>query len=828
MLRNYFTIAWRIITRNRLYTLISTASLALGICGCIVIWLVATYELSFDKFHPDAARIYRVGGGGKESPDKDHEVLPPIPEMIRRTVAGLESVTTYFPLFQSPTTGVPNGDKPPTQIDATIPGQNRPSTMIADSNYFNIFPYQWLAGSPAASLSQPFRVVLTESRARLYFGAGSPGSYIGKELIYQDSLHVYVSGIVRDWQANTDLPYTDFISFPTLAASFLKDVRHMDDWEAHSGMGKWYWPICFVKLAKGTQPEKVEAALQIIGKRMFVPEDFKPKPGQPRPSFKMQLQPLADIHFNNEYAHDGIRKAHLPTLYALMGIAGFILLLGAINFINLSTAQSIQRAKEIGVRKVMGGGRTSLQLQFLTETGIITMLAVIGAALLVNPAMTILSDYIPTGVHFHPFSPVTLLFLFTVMVMTTLLAGFYPAKVLASYAPVLSLKGAGTSKGTEKWWLRKALIVFQFTLSLVFIIMSLLMGNQIRYMLKTDYGFKSDAVVTVQAGSMWDTSGRMDMLAQRYRQLPGIVAVVKEGNPPVGWGAFTTTVEYRGKKDVSLNVIFDSGDENFIPFYGMQLVAGRNIRHSENLRELVINETAAKSFGFARPQDAIGETLFYGEKPYPVAGVVADFHESSFKDPIRPAVIGNSPRMEWDLGVKLASEGKNVAQVKATIDAMEKTFKELYPGDHFRYEFSDDLLAYLYETEQKTASLINAVMTLAITISCMGLFGLALFTARRKAAEISIRKVLGATTTDITALLNKGFIGLVVLALLIAAPISWWLTNRWLQEFAYRPPFAWWVFPVAGAGAILIALITVSVQSIRAAMANPIKNLRSE
>jgi len=823
MLRSYVTIAWRIITRNRLYALISTISLALGICGCIVIWLVANYELSFDKFHPDSDRIYRVGGGGKHSPDKDHEVLPPIPEVIRRTIPGLESVTTYFRFFQNRNTGVPNGDKPPTWFDAQIPGRNRPATIIADTNYFNIFQYQWLAGSPAASLTQPFRVVLTESRARLYFGPATPQSYIGKELIYQDSLHVYVSGIVHDWSGNTDFPYTDFISFPTIATSFLKEVRHMDDWVPHGGMGKWYWPTCFVKLAKGTKPGQVEAQLQVIGRRVVLRTS-----GETKTFLEMQLQPLADIHFNNEYRSDGIRKAHLPALYAMMAIAVFILLLGAVNFINLSTAQSLRRAKEIGVRKVMGSGRTSLMGQFLIETGFITFAAVIGAALLVNPAMSGLSDYVPTGVRFHPFAPANLLFLLAITVITTLLAGFYPARVLAGYAPVLTLKGAGTAKGGEKYWLRKALIVFQFTISLVFIIVSLLMGNQIRYMLKMDYGFKSDAVVTVDVGGFFDTTGRMNVLAQRYSQIPGVSAVVRETNPPAGWGTTTTTLERKGKKDISLDVNLNATDENFIPFYGMQMLAGRNIRHSEGPLELVINEMAAKGLGFVNPRDAIGQTVFYNDKPYPIVGVVADFHESSFKDPIRPLFIGNFPRFEWDLGVKLSSRGKNVGQVKYALDAMEKAYKELYPGEHFGYAFMDQLIAEMYEAEQKTAALINAVMILAITISCMGLFGLALFTARRKAAEISIRKVLGATATDITAMLNKGFITLVLLALVIASPIAWFLSNRWLQEYAYRPAFAWWVFPLAGAGAILIALLTVTVQSLRAAMANPIKHLRSE
>ena len=817
MLRNYFRLAWRIIGRNRLYTLISVFSLALGICGCIAIWLVAHYEFSFDKFHPDADRIYRVGHGGAEQ--KSSDIIPPMPDVIRRTVPGVEALTTFYDFRASSPVTVPAvGKRPAVQFSTDVEGQNRLSNYIlADADWFKIFKYQWLVGDSGA-LRQPFTVVLTEDRARQYFGSLPTESYLGRELVYEDSLRVRVAGIVKDWTANTDLPYSAFISFPTIDASFLKDKRHMDDWVWHEGVGKWYWPMCFVRLAKGVGTDQVEARLLPIGKQVIGSDSAHP--------FQARLQPLADIHFNMDYRGDGLHKAHLPTLYALMGIAIFILILGTVNFINLSTAQSIQRAKEIGVRKVLGSGRSSIMVQFLTESAIITMLAVALAALLVKPVMTYFGEYIPIGVHFRLLDPATLLFLIGVTVITTLLAGFYPAKVLAGYLPVLSLKGGGAQKGGEKWLLRKSLIVFQFTISLVFIIVSLLMGNQIRYMLKTDYGFKTDAIVTVDARpSFWDTTGRAKLIAHEFKQLPGIADVIPEGSPPVGWGGWSTSLKYNGQ---GMEVEMKCGDASFIPFYGMHLVAGRNIRQSDSLAEWVVNETAARSFGLRGPADALGKMLYDGNRAYPIVGVVADFHEGSFKEAIKPTVIGHLTRMEGDLGIRLASAGKSAENIKATLTAMEKIFRKYYPNDHFDWLFLDESIAQMYRTEQKTAALIRAVMILAIFISCMGLFGLALFTARRKAAEISIRKVLGATTADIATLLNKGFVGLVLLSLLIASPVAWWLTDRWLRDFAYRTPIAWWVFPLAAAGAILIALITVSFQSIRAAMANPIKYLRSE
>jgi hypothetical protein len=265
MLNNYFRIATRILARNKLYTTINVLGLALGICGCMIIWLVGSYEMSFDRFHPDGDRIYRVGGGGKPGDRKMAEVLPPMPDAIRKTTPGLESVTAFFPLYNGHRVLIPNGDKPATPYDAAAEGQDgMPGVIIADADYFSIFRYQWLAGNPAVAMRQPFTVVLTESRARRYFGLLPPESVIGKEVIYQDSLHVHVAGVVRDWTEHTDLPYTDFISFPTIANSFLKNVRHMDDWVPHRGGGMFYWPTCFVKLARVSSPARVDAQLSAL------------------------------------------------------------------------------------------------------------------------------------------------------------------------------------------------------------------------------------------------------------------------------------------------------------------------------------------------------------------------------------------------------------------------------------------------------------------------------------------------------------------------------------------------------------------------------------
>ena len=817
MLKTWLRITARILARNKLYTVINVFGLALGVCTCIIIWLIDSAELQFDRFHPDGERIYRVvmetDGGRMKMP----QVLPPMPEAMRENIPGLENMTSYFPFDESKTVMVPvQGHAAQTFQFPDAPGAN--GIILADTGWFHVFSYRWLAGNPAVALTKPFQVVLTETAAKRYFGTSAAA--MGRELIYADSLHVHVSGVIRDWNQHSDLAFTDFISFPTIDASFLKESHHMLEWEPRKDPSN-QWPYSYIKLARGAGAAQVTAQMNRIAAQHHLMT-----PGGP---YSQALQPLSDIHFNAEL-QDGRHKAHLPTLYALAGVALFILVLAAVNFVNLATAQSLQRAKEIGVRKVLGSGRNRLVRQFLVETGLLTLLALVLAVLMVWPALRYFQDYIPEGIHFNPFAPANLLFLTGVLIVVTLAAGFYPARVLAGYQPVQTLKGSGSIKGGEKWWLRRSLVVFQFTISLVFIIVMLVIGNQIRYMLNTDYGFRSDAIVTVQRGPNGSPTAISDLqlLKQRYSTLPGIAEVIQESNPPIGMGGIGGMVTYKGKQLVQFVSSVSFADHRFIPFYGMRIIAGRNLRPGDTTGESVINETAARRLGFQTSSEAIGQLLGDNDNRAPIVGVVADYHEGSLKNPIRPMVISHRPMMERDLGIRLASTGKGADNVKATLDAMEKMYKEIYPDAPFSYTFMDESIRNLYETEQKTASLVKVAMGLAILISCMGLFGLSLFTTERRAGEIAVRKVFGASTADIAVLLNRQYIRLVLLALVLASPIAWILAHQWLRNFAYRVAINGWVFVIAGLSAIALALATVSYQSLRAALANPIRSLRSE
>jgi ABC-type antimicrobial peptide transport system permease subunit len=822
MLKNYFRIAWRNISRHKVYTAINVTGLAMGICACIVIYLITDFEFSFDRDHPDRDRIYRIVGEAK-MPDGNTFFLNSV--LGDMGMGGLETQIPGFETkaaFYDYTAGVsiPDGESPPKRFDNRIMGSHVASTIITNPQYFDIFQYQWLAGS-AATLNEPFMVVLSKKRAQKYFGNIPVDKVIGKKVIYDDSLQVTVAGVVDDWAGNTDFGYTDFISISTATHSFLKARIPTEDWSSlriHSSMA-------FVKLAKDTKEATVNARMN-----RYVKEHMN----IPGPKISLWLQPLSDIHFSKAFHRgddgDDFRKPYLPTLYMLMGVAIFILVIAVVNFINLSTAQSIQRAREVGVRKVLGSQRKHIIFQFLTETLVLTFFAVLVSVLLVKPVLHAFKDFVPVGVSFHPFQVNTLLFMLVITVATTLMAGFYPARVLSSYLPVLSLKGAGMYKGTERIGLRKALIVFQFTISLLFIIAAMTIGKQMNFMKNADKGFNTDAIITI---NKWrDRQGRLKVFAANIQKLKGIDKMVLQGNAPMGFAKTTIGLTYKDIREVNFQAVGESGDEGYIPFYKMRLIAGRNLLHSDSLKEFVVNETLTKTLGFKHPEEALGKRLNWkgpaGDKDYPIVGVIADFYQGSFHDAIEAAVVGNMPEQQHSLAIKLTTAEKNSKDVKALLAGMEKEWKKIFPSDDFQYSFLNESIAFLYGQEENTAWLINVAMGITIFISCMGLFGLGMFTAQRRTKEIGIRKVLGASISDIAVLLNKDFVILVLIAFVIAAPISWYFMHQWLEDFAYRTPLSWWVFLAAGISTLLLALLTVSFQAFKAAMANPVDSLRTE
>lgn len=810
MFRNYLKNAWRHIMRHKTYSAINVMGLALGICGCLVIYLIAGFEFSFDTFHPDKERIYcvDVSISGTPDPGRAHwnAVPPPMPDAIRNDISGFETVAAYH-LYRSKVK-IKAGDK-------VIKTFDQMEGVIAQPGYFDILQYIWLSGSKKTALTQPNTVVLTQSRAKTYFGDLRPDQMIGKTIIYDDSLTVTVTGILKDWNKNSDFNFSDFISFSTINSSFLKYQIPLDKWDVLEGASQM-----LVKLPAGVKPSQIDAQFPAFIKKHI--------DAHPNPQIHARLQPFTGIHFHKEYGGPG-NKADLKILYILSAVAVFILLIAAINFINLSTAQSMQRTKDIGILKVLGSGRGGILFQFLTETFILALTAIAIAVIAVQPLLNLFAAYIPQGVKFHFTDYITWMFLACIAIFTTLIAGFYPARLLSAFKPVASLKGEASNRAGDKGYLRKSLIVFQFTISLLFIIGTIAVNSQINYMQNIDLGVKISNIITLR-NLMRDRTVKMTVLAENIKHLPGIEQVITEVTPPIGRAHRFDPIQLQGSNQDYINSFTYSGNENFVPFYHMKIIAGRNLFHTDSATEYLINETAAKAMGFRDPQQAIGRLLNFGARKnaYPIVGVVADFYENSFYDRILPCSIAYYPDMQKGIALKLTPAEYQKGDMPTLVNNIAKEWKKIYPEEPFDYAFLGDSVAKLYENEQQTKWLMQTAMIITIFISCMGLFGLAMFTTERRTKEISIRKVLGASVTNILTMLNKEVVVLIAVSLLISSPIAWYFIHKWLQNFAYHTILSLWVFILSGAGALLIALTTISFRTIRSAMANPVKGLRNE
>jgi putative ABC transport system permease protein len=815
MIKNYLTTAWRNITRHKTFAAINVFGLSLGISACLVIFLIARFELSFDNYHPGKERIFRVVSDTySSSSGEDHSgnIPKPAPFAIRNEVSGLETVAE-FQNYEATVVIQDNGLPQKKFAKPQFREGQFSDIVIAEPQYFHLFHYDWLAGNPAA-LKEPYTVVLTESKARQYFGEHPATDLLNKTIIYNDTLNVRVAGIVKDPLKNSDFFFNDFISFTTLnkdGASQSWDDGYLNE-------------QLFVKVANNVPSAKINMQLASLRSR-----HYKPTKGS---KTTWLLQPLSTVHFDARYTDAYSRKVHFPTLYGLMAIAVFILIIAVINFITLSTAQSIDRARETGIRKICGSSVGGLVARFLGETFILTCLALALAVVGIFGLLAAFRTFIPEGVTLSFFSASTWLFLVAIGLFTTLLAGIYPAKVLSSVKPAISLKGAGMQKGNRRGYFIKGLIVFQFTISMVFIIATLVTGNQLQYMQNKDLGFAKDAIITIQT-DMDYAADKKNVLAEKIRQLPEVEAVSISEGTPLAKLHFNNPLIYKGKEERGIATILEWGDENFIPLYDIKLLAGRNIRACDTIKEFLINESCAKGLGFTKPEDAVGkivETIVPpgGVVKRPIVGVIADFHSQSLQEPLMPVFFTTSKEFTRLLNIKLKTRGRQLNHFKATVSKIEKCWKEIYAYDPFKYTFFDEAIGKFYEKEKQTTHLMNIAMVVSICISCLGLFGLATLTTRRRTKEIGIRKVLGIGTAQIVFILNKDTIKLVLIAVVIASPIAWYGMNQWLNGFAFRIVINWWIFVLAGVIAIFIAFCTISYQSIKAALVNPIEALRRE
>jgi putative ABC transport system permease protein len=818
MLYNYWLTAIRNFRHNKFFSLINILGLSIGITASLVIFMIVFYEFSFDKFEKDNDRIYRVVIHAKFNGSEGYStgVPAPLARAMQQEVTGLQSVTPIM-MFQ--------GDSKvsvmvPRAGDKQVKIRKQEGVIFTNTDYFDLLGYKWLAGS-APAMETPFQVVLSRSRAQQYFGNMPLNDIPGSTITYNNDITVKVAGVVEDLNQNTAFNAAEFISYATIAKTGLQSNFMMDvwnDWMSYSTL--------FVKLTPGTTEAKIEGQLQNVV-RKYNKESNRDAAN----TLAYMLQPLNDIHFNSKYQAVGQRTGHKPTLYGLLAIGGFLLLLGCINFVNLTTAQASKRAREIGIRKTMGGLRKQLVVQFLSETFILTLIASMLAIVMIPLLLKMFADFIPPGLEFSFFNrPGMMVFFAVLIVVVTILSGIYPALILSRFKPVLVLKnqlvsGVNQSRNTL---LRKSLTVSQFLIAQFFIIATLMVSKQINYSLNADMGFNKDAVINFRMPR--DTvAGNAKRLLADIKALPGVLTASTGFLAPADAGvAYTNVKALINNKEVSptVNVQLRWGNPEFIDVYKMKIIAGRNVAPGDTVKEYLINESFAKALGFTDPADALDHFLVSGKKHLPIVGILKDFHDVSMHAAISPMIFGGSNGETFH--IRLRQGDNQAASWQATINSLRTLYKQFYPDEDFSYSFLDDTIAQFYKREQETAKLLTWATGLAIFISCLGLAGLVIYTTNNRRKEIGIRKVLGASVASILSILSKEFLSLVMIAFLIAVPLAWWATSEWLNNFVYRTSISWWVFALAGVGMLIIALVTVALQTIKAAVSNPVDSLRSE
>lgn len=815
MLRNYFTIAFRNLRKNPVFSGINILGLSIGISASLVIYLIVNYDFSFEKFQKDRSRIHRVVTDMTFSaePFYNSGVPMPLQMAMKSEVTGVE-IDAPFLGYNEPKVAVETANSSSPTIF-----KKEKDIIFADSGYFKLIDYKWLAGSAITSLNEPFKVVLAESKAKKYFPGIKYSEMLGKTLIFDDSVSMTVSGVVRDLTEITDFTFKEFISFITIEKSNLKNGTTWGEWGSISSNTQ-----LIIKLSPGTSAANIEKQMAALRVKYAGKEE--------KSTTKHRLQPLNDIHFNPLYDNFDQRAAHKPTLYSLIGLGIFLLVLGCINFINLTTAQASQRAKEIGIRKTLGSVRKQLIFQFLGETFFLTFIAALVSLAITPLILKLFSDFIPAGLEFNLLQqPNILAFLASLIVVVSVLSGLYPALVLSGFRPVLVLKNqayANTGK-TRSAWLRKTLTVSQFVIAQVFVIGTFIVSDQIHYALSKDLGFSKDAIVFFYTPYYAKNRDSKNVLAEKIRAVPAVKMVSLGAAPPSSTNTTSTSMSYKdGKKEVDFDMQMKYADSNYAKLYQLRIIAGRNLENSDTTKELVINETVAKMMGFQNPYEALGKSISRNGVLLPVVGVVQDFHQKSLHEPIKPLSLGANARSAGVIHIALNSANKSTDTWKNTLKQIEAEYKNLYPENDFSYKFFDDSIAAFYKADQNISKLLNWAAGLAILISCLGLLGLVIYTTNQRTKEIGVRKVLGASITQVVTLLSKDFVKLVLIAFVIASPIAWWAMQKWLQNFEYRVTVSWWIFAVSGLVMFGVAIITLSIQTIRSASANPVDSLRSE
>jgi len=783
MLQNHLKIAWRNLWKHKAYSFINISGLTIGLTVCLLIFMWVQDELSYDRFHEKADRMYQSLWEARYGDNEWKITYVPVPlaNALEREFPEVEQATRVYP-----------GGLTLQKGEEFLRESN---VLFVDEDFFNVFTLQTITGDVTKAATDPNAIVLTEETATRYFGDANP---VGKTIEQNDGKIWQVVGVVQAFPEQSHLEF-DFISS-------LNNLSHIeqrkDEWGSASCM-------TYFTLQPQADPAALNAKLEAFVAKNVADEDF----AQGNNFTSFPFQPVTDIHLHFE--------GNITYVYIFGIVALIILLLAGINFVNLSTARALTRAKEVGVRKTLGSFRSQLIQQFFTETGLYIALAMVGAVLLVQAVLPSFNAFAEKELSLNlANSAVIWVALLAAIGGITVLTGVFPALVLSAFRPVNVLKGKlGTShKGN---WLREGLVVLQFCISIGLIIGTLVINNQLHFLQNQRLGFDKEHVLVINRATALGTN--YVPFLQQINGLSGTQAVAtSQYLPGDGYDSTIFTPEQPSNyKETSL--AYSHVDANFVDALKLTIVEGRSFDPTlaTDSSGVIINQTAAERLGW---DDPIGKTLTMGGlETGRVIGVVEDFHYYSLHDEIEPIVLLLSPRNQSNIIVRLQPTA--IAQNVAAIEAI---WKDLAPTTPLDYSFLDDDFQRQYESEQRMAQVFVLFAILAIFIACLGLFGLASHLAAQRTKEIGIRKVLGATTVGIVQLLSRDFLKLVLIALVIAAPLAWYFMHSWLENFAYHTTISWWTFAVAGLAAMLIAGLTVSYQSISAALSNPAESLKSE
>ncbi|WP_047247217.1 ABC transporter permease [Maribacter thermophilus] len=816
MLRNYLKIAFRNVWKNKVFSLINILGLSVGLSAAFVIGAMVFYDLSFDKFHPDGDRIYRITTAFKSPEGNFYNAGVTVPLAQALKDLKMEELETVAPFFTAYPLHVENQETESRFKDPEF-------VIYTDGSYFRTFEYDWLVGDKNTALEEPNTVVLSENRARKYFPDQQLSEIMGKSVVYNDSIRTVISGVVANFKDRTDIVFEEFISLKTAGTQDMTNAVNEANWDNTNSASQ-----LFVKLSEKADPTKVQETLAQIAK-----EHDDPKMVAIGRSNTYNIQPLADLHLNQDYGTFDFNDSRttMATLNSLLLLAGILVLLGCINFINLNTAQAIQRAKEIGIRKTLGSSRTQLVFQFLGETFLLTLAAAILSVLLAKWLLHLFVDFIPEGLNFELFyNPWVIVGMVLLLLSVTLLSGFYPALVLSKYKPVSVFKQQ-VVPNSDKGTLRKYLTVFQFVIAQVFIIATLLVGKQLNYIMKKDMGFKTEAIAYFRTPWQDTSSVKRARFVREMETIPGLSKTVLSGNPPASFTTMSMGVLFAdGEKEVNSYLQLLYGNADYFNLYHLKLLAGR-LPLNDSVKEFVVNRSYLKVVGIDDPEKIIGKSLKSGDQNLPIVGVMDDFNQHSLRYGVSPmAFTGGSYSGKHTQFKTIHFKFKNMDtdNWSHTLAKIEEIWKNTYPEEVFEYRFMDDTIKSFYESEQKTSILLKWATGLAIFISCLGLLGLVIYTTERRTKEIGVRKILGATVLQLNLLLSKEFLKLVLIAFLIAAPVSWYALSYWLEGFANKTALSWWIFVLSGVAMILIALLIIAIKTVGSANADPVKSLRTE